>query len=177
MPGEDQDARASEELLPLVYDTLKQLAASKLLRERPGQTLQPTALVHEAYLLLVDSEQIRKWSSRAHFFAAAAESMRRILINNAVRKRRKKHGGELQRVELRDDLPETASSPEDLERLDEALKRLEAQDAAAAQIVQLRYFAGLTLEQIAEILEIAPRTVDRRWAYARAWLHEDLSAN
>ncbi|MBL8816398.1 MAG: sigma-70 family RNA polymerase sigma factor [Planctomyces sp.] len=177
MPGEDHDARASEELLPLVYDTLKQLAASKLLRERPGQTLQPTALVHEAYLLLVDSEQIRKWSSRAHFFAAAAESMRRILINSAVRKRRQKHGGELQRVELRDDLPEIVSSTEDLERLDEALQRLEAQDSAAAQIVQLRYFAGLTLEQIAEVLEISPRTVDRRWAYARAWLHEDLSAN
>lgn len=175
MQIEEGDAQASEHLLPLVYEELRRLASSRLAHERCGQTLQPTALVHEAYLQLVDSERVRRWSSRAHFFAAAAEAMRRILINNAVRKRRKKHGGDLGRVELHDDLAASAESRDDLEQLDRAIRQLAANDPISAQIVDLKYFAGLTVPQIAEVLELAPRTVDRRWAYARAWLHDYLS--
>lgn len=175
MQIEKGDVQASEHLLPLVYEELRRLASSKLAHERPGQTLQPTALVHEAYLQLVDAERIRQWSSRAHFFAAAAEAMRRILINNAVRKRRKKHGGELVRAELHDNLAATAESRDDLEQLDRAIRQLAANDPTSAQIVDLKYFAGLTVPQIAEVLELAPRTVDRRWAYARAWLHDYLT--
>lgn len=168
------DATAAEQLLPLVYDELRKLAAAKMAHEKPGQTLQATALVHEAYMKLVDAAQAGRWQSRGHFFAAAAEAMRRILVNNAVRKRRTKHGGDLQRVPLDADLALDEQPGHDLIALDEALSRLAKIDADAAQVVQLKYFAGLTIAEIADVLNISSRTADRRWSYARAWLHQEL---
>ena len=172
----DQGNRAAaEQLLPLLYDELRQLAAAKLVHERPGQTLQATALVHEAYLRLVaDCQGGTNWDGRGHFFAAAAEAMRRILVDNARRKMRRKHGGSQSRVEL-DDLAIEALEPrEDLLALDTALNKLKSADGTAAELIQLRYFAGLTLVEAAQILDISTRSADRTWAYAKAWLHREM---
>lgn len=168
------DPRAAEELLPLVYEELRQLAAAKMARERPGQTLQPTALVHEAWLRLVGQETPAQFRSRAHFFGAAAEAMRRILIENARRKRAVRHGGDQQRTDL-EGLDLAAEPPaEELLALDEALARLTAQDQPKAELVKLRYFVGLTLEESAEILGISLATAKRQWTFARAWLHAEI---
>ncbi len=168
---EGGDAKASDELLPLVYEELRVLAARKLSHEPPGQTLQATALVHEAYLRLI-REECQDWKSRRHFFRTAAEAMRRILIDNARRKKRVKHGGERQRSELHETiLSHSHVMPvDDLLALDEALKKLSLEDEIKAEVVKLRYFAGLSVEQTSDVLELSPRTVKRYWAYARAWL-------
>jgi RNA polymerase sigma factor (TIGR02999 family) len=164
---EQGDPQAASQLLPLVYDELRQLAAQKLGHETPGQTLQPTALVHEAYLRLVGDQ---KFEGRGHFFAAAAEAMRRILVENARRKKAVKHGGDLQRVEMGDrDVP-VRPPPEQIVALDDALTRLAAEDPEAAQIVQLHFFAGLSIEQTAEALGVSRATAYRQWSFARAWL-------
>jgi len=171
---EQGDPLAAEQLLPLVYDELRKLATQRLGQEMAGQTLQATALVHEAYLRLVDVEHAQHWNSRGHFFAAAAEAMRRILVDNARRKRSRKHGGELARQDLdalEIVLPEI---PEDVVALDEALNKLAATDKMAADLVHLRFFAGLALPEAAELLGMSPRTADRLWAYARAWLHQAI---
>jgi RNA polymerase sigma factor (TIGR02999 family) len=169
--GEDQ---AASQLLPLVYDELRRLAAQKLAHENPGQTLSATALVHEAYLRLVGGDEEPHWGSRGHFFAAAAEAMRRILVEHARRKASRKRGGDRARADL--DVGQLAAPElrEDLLALDEALDQLAAADPEAARLVQLRYFAGLTLAEAAQVLGISARTADRLWAYARAWLHQVL---
>jgi RNA polymerase sigma factor (TIGR02999 family) len=167
---EQGDPSAAAQLLPLVYDELRQLAAQKLAQEAPGQTLQPTALVHEAYLRLVDVEQAQHWNSRGHFFAAAAEAMRRILVENARRKGSRKRGGCRTREPLDEENLVAPQVPDELLALDEALGQLAATDPQAAQLVQLRYFAGFTVPQAAEALGISPRTADFLWAFARAWL-------
>jgi RNA polymerase sigma factor (TIGR02999 family) len=171
---EQGDPHAAEQLLPLVYDQLRRLAAQKLAGEKPGQTLDATALVHEAYLRLVDTEEAQQWTSRGHFFAAAAEAMRRILVENARRKRRTKHGGGRERVALESLDVAAPERPDDLIALDEALSQLAVTDPQAAELVKLRYFAGLTVRQAAEVLGMAPRTADFLWAYARTWLLEKL---
>lgn len=168
------DAHAADELLPVVYEELRLLAAQKMSHERPGQTLQATALVHEAYIRLVGPEA-QSWDSRGHFFAAAAEAMRRILIENARRKQRRKHGGAHERVDLQNADLAVEGPSDDLIALDEALTKLAREDPIVADLVKMRYFAGLTLEQAAEILGIARRTADRYWAYARAWLHREIT--
>jgi RNA polymerase sigma factor (TIGR02999 family) len=165
---------AAEQLLPLVYDELRRLAAQKLAREAPGQTVQATALVHEAYLRLVGKECEQPWNGRGHFFAAAAEAMRRILIENARRKKALKHGGELSRRELESERLIAPEPREDLLALDAALIKLAASHRQAADLVQLRYFAGLTLPEAAEVLDISPRTAGRLWTYARAWLRREI---
>jgi RNA polymerase sigma factor (TIGR02999 family) len=171
---EQGDPRAAEQLLPLVYDELRKLAAQRLAREKPGQTLQATALVHEAYLRLVDTDKVRHWNSRGHFFAAAAEAMRRILVEQARRKGREKHGGGGQRVTI-DGLELAVELPvADLLPLDEALTTLAGRDAQAARLVQLHCFAGLSIEEAAEVLGLSPRTAYRDWAFARAWLYRAL---
>ncbi len=170
------DPRAAAELLPLVYDELRRLAAQRLGHEPPGQTLQPTALVHEAYLRLVGDDVGPGWNGRGHFFAAAAEAMRRILVENARRKRRGKYGGGLARHDVTAVDPPAPEPDADLLALDEQLSLLAAEDREAAELVQLRYFAGLTLPEAAEALGVSPRTADRLWAYARAWLHRRLRA-
>jgi RNA polymerase sigma factor (TIGR02999 family) len=176
----DGDLLASEQLLPLVYDELRKLAAARLVQEQPGQTLQATALVHEAYLRLVGkggesrAEEQPHWNSRGHFFGAAAEAMRRILVEQARRKREVKHGGDLQRVAMDAAEPAAKGRPDDLLALDESLGRLEAHDALAAKVVKLRYFAGLSMPEAAESLGISLRTAERNWTYARTWLHRDL---
>ncbi len=167
------DGKAGDELLPLVYEELRKLAAHKMANEMPGQTLQPTALVHEAYLRLVGSGQ-EQWSGRGHFFAAAAEAMRRILVENARRKRRVKHGGELQRVEMTTLDVATLSDEGHLLAVDEALDKLAERDPLGAQLIKLRFFAGLSNVEAARLLEIPERTAKRTWAYARAWLYEEL---
>lgn len=167
------DPEAASELLPLVYEELRRLAAQKLSHEKPGQTLQATALVHEAYIRLVGSED-QKWDSRGHFFAAAAEAMRRILVENARRKQQAKHGGEHQRLDLRDADLSLDPPSDDLLVLNEALEILVDEDPQAAELVKLRYFAGLTLHQAADVLGLPRRTADRQWAYARTWLHREL---
>jgi RNA polymerase sigma factor (TIGR02999 family) len=169
------DPHAAEQLLPLVYDELRNLAAQRLAQERPGQTLQATALVHEAYVRLVDVDTAQHFNSRGHFFAAAAESMRRILVEQARRKQADKHGGGRLRVDLPDDLAAPAVRTDDLLAIDEALSRLERHDADAARLVKLRYFAGLSHEQAAEALGISRGAADRLWALARAWLFRQLS--
>ncbi|HZU39176.1 MAG TPA: sigma-70 family RNA polymerase sigma factor [Gemmataceae bacterium] len=170
---EQGDAQAASQLLPLVYQELRRLAAQKLAREAPGQTLEPTALVHEVYLRLVGSEaEPRAFKDRSHFFAAAASAMRHILIDNARRKRTQKHGGGRHREPL--DAVAAPAPDEDLLALDEALQKLAVQDPVKARLVELRYFAGLTGEQAAEILGISPTTVDRHWSYARAWLRAEV---
>jgi RNA polymerase sigma factor (TIGR02999 family) len=172
---EEGDPHAAEQLLPLVYDELRRLAAEKLALERPGQTLDATALVHEAYLRLVDVEQAQQWNSRGHFFAAAAEAMRRILIEQARRKRRPKHGGDRRRVDLEEAALIAEVPSDELLPLHEALSRLELADPPAAQLVKLRYFAGLTMPQAAEALGVSLRTAERNWTYARTWLHRELA--
>jgi RNA polymerase sigma factor (TIGR02999 family) len=171
---ESGDPSAAGELLPLVYDELRRLAVQRLSQEKPGQTLQATALVHEAYVRLVDAPESQAWNGRGHFFAAAAEAMRRILIDAARRKRRPKHGGDRRRIDL-DDVIAASEPREDLLALDDALNRLAQEDAAKAELVKLRYFAGLSLEQAAACQGISPATAKRRWAVARAWLYAALS--
>ena len=171
---EHGDPRASEQLLPLVYGELRQLAQQRLAREKPGQTLQATALVHEAYLRLVDGQEAQGWDRRGHFFAAAAEAMRRILVENARRKAAERHGGRLERQDL-DAIDIAALTPsEDLLALDEALAKLEAEDPVKAQLVKLRYFAGLTEEDAANVLGISRTTVQRHWRYTKVWLLREL---
>jgi RNA polymerase sigma factor (TIGR02999 family) len=171
---EQGDPHAAEQLLPLVYNELRKLAAEKLANERPGQTLEPTALVHEAYLRLVDVDKAQHWNSRGHFFAAAAEAMRRILVESARRKRSRKRGGDQQRLNL--DVLAVTSPPrqDDLLDLDEALSQLTAADPQGAELVKLRYFAGLTVPEAAAVLGVSPRTADFLWAYARAFLLRSL---
>jgi RNA polymerase sigma factor (TIGR02999 family) len=172
------DPHAAAELLPLVYVELRKLAAARLAAEAPGQTLQATALVHEAYLRLVGGDPDRHWDSRGHFFAAAAEAMRRILVDNARRKGRDKHGGGRLRLEL-EDIPVAEEDDEDdrLIALDPALDALARFDPVKAELVKLRYFAGLTIEQAAACLDVSPATAKRHWAVARAWLFRHLSAD
>jgi RNA polymerase sigma factor (TIGR02999 family) len=168
------DPHAAGQLLPLVYDELRKLAAQRLAHEKPGHTLQPTALVHEAYVRLVGGGDEDNWNNRGHFFAAAAEAMRRILVESARRRRAAKHGGGRAREELDADLVPAAEPREDLLALDEALDKLASTNRPAAELVQLRYFAGLTLPDAAEALGMAPRTAGRLWAYARAWLRREV---
>ena len=171
---EQGDRLAAEQLLPLVYDELRRLAARKLAQEKPGQTLQATALVHEAYVRLVDGEEAQHWDSRRHFFAAAAEAMRRILVDNARRKNAEKHGGRLVRHNL-DAVDIAAPEPsEDILALDEALAKLEATDPVKAEVVKLRYFAGLSEEDTAQAIGVSRTTVQRHWRFARVWLLNEL---
>jgi RNA polymerase sigma factor (TIGR02999 family) len=171
---EQGEPQAAEKLLPLVYDALRRLAAEKLAQEKPGQTLEATALVHEAYMRLVDTERAQHWNSRRHFFAAAAEAMRRILVERARARASLKRGGGRQRLEL-DDLPVASPErPEDLLALDEALTRLAAVEPQAAELVHLRYFAGQTMSAAADLLGLSLRSTHRLWAYAKAWLLQDL---
>jgi RNA polymerase sigma factor (TIGR02999 family) len=167
---EQGDAQAAEQLLPLVYDELRRLAARKMAQEKPGQTLQATALVHEAYLRLVDAERARHWDSRGHFFAAAAEAMRRILVDNARRKQSVKGGGDLRRVELREAAAPEGGPSLDLIALDEAIAELETEEPAKAQLVKLRFFAGLSVDEAARAMGVSRATAKRYWIYARAWL-------
>lgn len=172
---EAADPLAADRLLPLVYDELRRLAAAHLASEQPGQTLQPTALVHEAYLRLLDGENPMQWNSRGHFFGAAAITIRRILIDNARRKRSMKRGGELFRQPLDDELPLALPEPrEDLLALDAALQTFAGLHPQAAELVQLLYFGGLTLTESAEAIGVSPRTAGRLWAYARAWLRREI---
>ena len=174
-PHERFDLRAASDLFPLVYDELRKLAAQKMTRENPGQTLQGTALVHEVWLRLGGDAQ-PEWSNRAHFFAAAAEAMRRILVDNARRKKSVRHGGGLERVVLDDIDCFGSSDDEQIVALHEALERLAQHDPEKEQVVKLRFFAGLTTEEIAKILGVSEPTVKRRWAYARAWLWREMNA-
>ena len=173
---EQGDPHAAVDLLPLVYDELRKLATQKLAREPAGQTLQATALVHEAYVRLVGKSAARGWSGRGHFFAAAATAMRRILIERARQKRRRIHGGGRQRRELHPDLAAAPEQDEDLLALDAALAKLGERDPVKARLVELRYFAGLTGDEAAEILGISARTADRYWVYARAWLRREMES-
>jgi RNA polymerase sigma factor (TIGR02999 family) len=172
---EQGDPHAAEQLLPLVYEELRKLAAHKMAQEAPGQTLEATGLVHEAYLRLVDVEKAQHWNSRGHFFAAAALAMRRILVDNARRKKRSKHGGDLKRVAMEMASLPTRMSSVELLALDEALEKLQQQDPVKAQLVTLRYFGGMTIEQAAEVLDISRVTAHRYWTYARAWLHQQIT--
>lgn len=172
---EQGDAKAADKLLPLVYEELRRLAAHKMSHELPGQTLQATALVHEAYLRLVGSEA-RNWNSRTHFFSASAEAMRRILIDNARKKRRLKRGGAQKKLGLEDVELAIEAPSDDLIALDEALTKLASKDKVKADLVKLRYFAGLTLEQAADILGLSTTSAKRQWTYARAWLYRQITA-
>jgi RNA polymerase sigma factor (TIGR02999 family) len=171
---ESGDPSAAQELLPLVYEELRKLAAAHMARDKPGQTLQATALVHEAYIRLVDVEQAQHWNSRGHFFGAAAEAMRRILVETARGKARHKRGGDWKRVDFEELDVVTAVTPEQLLDIDDAVDRLGAEDQIARELVRLRYFAGLSLGQAAALLKISPATAYRHWAYARAWLRTTL---
>jgi len=172
---ESGDPSAVEQLLPLVYDELRKLAATKLAHENPGQTLQATALVHEAYLRLADVDMVQKWDSRGHFFSAAAEAMRRILVEQHRRKKRKKHGGEFHRQSL---LEVADQEPNDeLLELDKALTALAAEDQLAAKVIELRYFTGFGHDEVASALGITVYQARQKWAYARAWLHDALAAS
>ena len=164
----------ADQLLPLVYDDLRKLAAVRLARESPGHTLDATALVHEAYLRIIGPRDSAGWEGRGHFFAAAAEAMRRILVENARRKRTEKHGGNRVRRDLDLAAPAVPEDSDDLLALDEALNKLNAADPSAARLVTLRYFTGLTIPQAAEMLQVSPRSADRLWAYARAFLHAEI---
>jgi RNA polymerase sigma factor (TIGR02999 family) len=169
------NARAAADLLPLVYDELRRLAAARLADEKAGHTLQPTALVHEAYLRLVGDQPQRDWNGRGHFFGAAAEAMRRILVESARRKGRQRHGGGRRRVDL-DDVAAGNDDPDDnLLDVDAALTRLEAADPLAARLVKLRYFAGLSMAEAATALGLPLRTAERNWTFARTWLHRELA--
>ncbi|MGH7135537.1 MAG: ECF-type sigma factor [Pirellulales bacterium] len=171
---EQGDPHAAKQLLPLVYDELRKLATQKLTQEAPGQTLQATALVHEAYLRLVDVEKSQHWNSRGHFFAAAAEAMRRILVERARHKRTLKAGGDRRRIAVADFDPAMPAEDEELLALDEALEKLQGQDPRKAEVVKLRFFAGLTIEQTAQALGISTSTADNDWAYARCWLRLEI---
>jgi RNA polymerase sigma factor (TIGR02999 family) len=168
------DASASAELLPLVYEELRKLASAKLANEKPGQTLQATALVHEAYLRLVGIEPTQRWDGCGHFFAAAAEAMRRILIDRARRNRRLKHGGSHKRVNLDDAMKPTDGQDDEMIAVNDLLDELACQDPVTAEVVKLRYFAGFTLEEVANLLQISASTVKRRWSFARAWLYSRI---
>jgi len=168
---EQGDPHAAEQLLPLVYDELRKLAAQRLAQEKPGQTLQATALVHEAYLRLVDVDEARHWDGRRHFFSAAAEAMRRILVDQARRKRRPKHGGDRKRIDLNEALSLCEEASDDVPALNEALQQLAREEPGKAELVKLHFFAGLSLEEAGAILGISQRTAKRHWAYARAWLY------
>jgi RNA polymerase sigma factor (TIGR02999 family) len=173
--AENGDRRAADALLPLVYEKLRRLAARNLGEEKPAQTLNATALVHEAYLRLVGAEcEKQQWEGRAHFFGAAAQAMRRILVENARRKSRLKHGGGLERVSLDDAEPAVAPTPDEILALDEALNRFSLEEPEAARVVELRYFAGCSIDEAAEMLGISRATANRHWAYARAWLRCEL---
>lgn len=174
---ENGDPHAASELLPLVYEELRRLASSRMRNEKSGQTLQPTALVHEAFLRLVGGAETRNWDSRGHFFAAAAESMRRILIDNARHRGRGKRGGDWVRQDLHDAAAvEGPQGIDDLLALDEALTKLASVDPELGKLVELRYFTGLTVEETADVLGVSPRTAKRHWAYARAWLQREMEA-
>jgi len=170
------EEHASKHLLPMVYEALRSLAISRLAQESPGQTLQATDLVHEAYVRLVSPDDEQKWNHRGHFFAAAAEAMRRILIESARRKHRVKHGGDHHRIELDDERLVCSVPSEQIVAIDEALERFAQEEPEKAQLVKLRFFAGLSLEEAAEALGISRATASRHWAYARAWLHDAISA-
>jgi RNA polymerase sigma factor (TIGR02999 family) len=172
---EHGDPHAAEQLLPLVYDALRRLAAEKIAQEGPGQTLQATALVHEAYLRLVDREKARHWNGRGHFFAAAAEAMRHLLVDRARRKRSRKRGGDRARVAFDEAQFAAAKDADEVLAVHEALAGLAAVDAQAAELVKLRYFAGLSIPEAAEVLNLSPRSADRLWAYARAWLRRAIA--
>jgi RNA polymerase sigma factor (TIGR02999 family) len=172
---EQGDPRAAEQLLPLVYEELRNLAAHKLAREKSGQTLQATALVHEAYIRLLDSESASHWNSRAHFFAAAAEAMRRILVENARHKGRLRHGGGRRRVDVDEACLVAAAPSEDVLALDEALTRLAELDPLRSELVKLRFFGGLTMPEAAVLLGISLTTAERHWTFARTWLYAELS--
>jgi RNA polymerase sigma factor (TIGR02999 family) len=172
---EEGDPTATEQLLPLVYEELRRLASARLAQEPSGKTLQPTALVHEAFLRLVDVEAVQKWDSRGHFFAAAAEAMRRILVEGARRKRRQKRGGDRQREVLDEEALAAPAEDDRLLELDAALEKLQGTHPRQAELVKLRYFAGLTNEQAAEALGISTATCDRDWTYARAWLFREMA--
>jgi RNA polymerase sigma factor (TIGR02999 family) len=169
------DSNAADKLLPLVYDELRKLARQRIAQENPGQSLQGTALVHEAYLRLVGPADAARWDNRGHFFAAAAEAMRRLLVENARRKKRDKRGGDWQRISLEAAEPLLQSTSEDLVALDEALTRLAAVDPTKAEVVKLRFFAGLTMPEIARTLKISLATVERHWTFARTWLYAELA--
>lgn len=170
------DPQAASELLPLVYVELRTLAAARMAQEKPGQTIQATALVHEAYMRLVAGDDTDRWDSRGHFFAAAAEAMRRILVDKARRKRRDKHGGNRQRVDFDSAALVCEEPSDDVVAVDEALTRLEAVDPQAAALVKLRYYAGLSMPEAARALGIPLRTAERNWTYARTWLHRELNS-
>jgi RNA polymerase sigma factor (TIGR02999 family) len=170
------DPRAAEELLPLVYDELRRLAAVRMAREVPGQTLQPTALVHEAWLRLV-GDGPQSWNGRAHFFGAAAEAMRRILIDSARRRKALRHGGGMERTDLQELEIEAPQGDDSLLGIDEALVRFESIDKSASELVKLRCFVGLTMPEAAEVLNIPLRTAERLWSYSRAWLQREISAS
>ncbi len=172
---EQGDPHAAEQLLPLVYDELRKLAAAKLAHEKPGQTLQATALVHEAYVRLVDVDRAQEWESRGHFFAAAAEAMRRILVESARRKSRLKHGREHHRVDLDSGCLVSAAPSLDLLALDEALSRLAEIEPAKAELVKLRFFAGLTMPEAAATLDVSLATAERYWTFAKSWLYAELA--
>ena len=171
---EQGDPSAAEQLLPLIYEELRTLAAVRLANEKPGQTLEATALVHDAWLRLVDVEKAQQWNSRGHFFAAAAEAMRRILVEEARRRSTKKHGAGVQRVDLQMSQLAAAEVGDRLIELDEALENLADEDAPCAELVKLRYFAGFTVKQAADALDVSPRKADFMWSYARAWLRRRL---
>ncbi len=171
---DDGDPSAADQLLPLVYDELRKLAAQRLAQEKPGQTLQATALVHDAYLRLVGGGQ-EEWNSRGHFFAAAAEAMRRILVEKARRKRRIRHGGRHQRIEFDEIACDVEAPADELLGIDEAVAQLEASDPEAASLVKLRYFAGLTMPEVAAALGVPLRTAERNWTFARTWLKRHMS--
>jgi RNA polymerase sigma factor (TIGR02999 family) len=173
---EQGDPSAADQLLPLVYDELRNLAAQKLAQEKPGQTLEATALVHEAYLRLVDVERAQHWNSRGHFFAAAAEAMRRILVENARRKGRERHGGGLKRVDLLDAAASAVPCDEQILLLDEALTRLQGLRPQAAEMVKLRFFSGLRVEEAAPLVGVSLRTARRLWVFARAWLRREMES-
>ena len=174
---EQGEPHAAERLMPLVYEELRKLAGQKLRHEAPGQTLQATALVHEAYVRLVDTERVQHWNSRGHFFAAAAEAMRRILIERARHKRSLKAGGDLRRQDMNDIEPAIAGPDFDILALNEALEKLEAKDHRRAELVKLRFFAGLTIDQAAQSLGISTATAENDWAYARCWLRVEMEGN
>ena len=172
---ESGDSSAAEQLLPLVYDELRKLAAVRLAQEKPGQTLQATALVHDAYIRLVDVEKAQHWNSRGHFFSAAAEAMRRVLVEKARKKHALIRGGDRKKLDLNLVEPTGPRVSEDVIALNDALEKLEKKDQVKAELIKLRYFAGLTVEQSAEIVGISPATAHRYWNYARAWLHQEIT--